>query len=79
MMPLSFLMATRFSNTGRPSAKPGCDVAVHYLFFVLRTLPPPQVFAQIAFGYALAAADPRRRVTSDDVETLHRRLSLSAA
>ena len=27
----------------------------------------------------LAAADPRRRITSDDVETIHRRLSLSAA
>jgi adenosine deaminase len=35
------------------------DVSVHYLFFVLRTLPPRQVFAQIALGYALAAADPR--------------------
>jgi len=27
----------------------------------------------------LAAADPRRRITPDDVETIHRRLSLSAA
>ena len=27
----------------------------------------------------LAAADPRRRITADDVETIHRRLSLSAA
>jgi len=44
---------------GTPAAKPGCDVAVHYLFFVLRTLPPAPVFAQIALGYALAAADPR--------------------
>lgn len=44
---------------GTPQARPGCDVAVHYLFFVLRTLPPSQVFAQIALGYALAAVDPR--------------------
>lgn len=44
---------------GTPGAQPGCAVAVHYLFFVLRTLPPQQVFAQIALGYALAAADPR--------------------
>jgi adenosine deaminase len=44
---------------GTAQAKPGCDVAVHYLFFVLRTLPPSQVFAQIALGYALSAADPR--------------------
>jgi type II secretory pathway predicted ATPase ExeA len=27
----------------------------------------------------LAAADPRRRLTSDDIETIHRRLSLTAA
>lgn len=36
-----------------------CAVDVHYLFFVLRTLPPEQVFAQIALGFALADADPR--------------------
>jgi adenosine deaminase len=44
---------------GTAQAKPGCDVAAHYLFFVLRTLPAAQVFAQIALGYALCAADPR--------------------
>jgi adenosine deaminase len=44
---------------GAPAAKPGCAVDVRYLFFVLRTLPPAQVFAQMALGYALAAADPR--------------------
>jgi adenosine deaminase len=37
---------------------PRCGVRVHYLFFVLRTLPPQQVFAQMALGYALAAEDP---------------------
>jgi adenosine deaminase len=42
-----------------PVAKAACGVTVHYLFFVLRTLQPRQVFAQIALGYALAAADPR--------------------
>ncbi|HEY0300765.1 MAG TPA: hypothetical protein VGC36_05510 [Rhizomicrobium sp.] len=36
-----------------------CAVTVHYLFYVVRTLPPKLVFAQIALGYALAAADPR--------------------
>jgi adenosine deaminase len=41
------------------AAKAGCNVEVRYLFFVLRTLPPEQVFAQMALGYALAAADPR--------------------
>jgi adenosine deaminase len=44
---------------GTATAKPGCKVEVRYLFFVLRTLPPNQVFAQTALGYALAAADPR--------------------
>ena len=44
---------------GTSAAKSGCAVDVHYLFFVLRTLPPAPVFAQIALGYALAAADPR--------------------
>jgi adenosine deaminase len=44
---------------GTSSAKPGCAVTVRYLFFVLRTIPPAQVFAQAALGFALAAADPR--------------------
>jgi len=44
---------------GAPSAKPGCDVAAHYLFFVLRTLPASQVFAQAALGFALADGDSR--------------------
>jgi adenosine deaminase len=44
-------------GTARPD--PGCEVQTRYLFFVLRLLPPPQVFAQIALGYALAQADPR--------------------
>ncbi|HEY0107231.1 MAG TPA: hypothetical protein VGB91_14210, partial [Rhizomicrobium sp.] len=44
---------------GTPQAEAGCAVQVRYLFFVLRTLPPRPVFAQIALGHALAAADPR--------------------
>ena len=40
-------------------ASPGYRVRTHYLFFVLRTLPPQQVFAQIALGFALVKADPR--------------------
>ena len=39
--------------------EPGCAVEVRYLFYVVRTLQPGQVFAQIALGYALAAADSR--------------------
>ena len=41
------------------SLPPACAVKVHYLVFVLRTLRPAQVFAQIALGYALVVADPR--------------------
>jgi len=36
-----------------------CILDVRYLFFVLRTLPPEQVFAQMALGFALCAADRR--------------------
>ena len=42
-----------------PPVRPACRIDTHYLFFVLRTLPPQKVFAQIALGYALVAADPR--------------------
>jgi adenosine deaminase len=38
---------------------PACDVEVRYLFYVLRTLPPRQVFAQMALGFAMAEGDPR--------------------
>jgi adenosine deaminase len=44
---------------GGAKPQPGCEVQTRYLFFVLRTLQPGQVFAQIALGYALARADPR--------------------
>ncbi len=44
---------------GTPAAKPGCAVQARYLFFVLRTIPPQQAFAQLVLGYALVAADPR--------------------
>jgi adenosine deaminase len=38
---------------------PSCGtVTRRFLFFVLRTLPPRQVFAQMALGFALAANDP---------------------
>ena len=44
-------------NTASPDY--ACGVKVHYLYFVLRTLPPKQVFAQMALGFALADSDPR--------------------
>ena len=42
-----------------PAPPAACAVKVHYLFYVVRTLPPKLVFAQIALGFALAATDPR--------------------
>jgi adenosine deaminase len=44
---------------GTSKSQAGCEVQTRYIFFVLRTLPPSQVFAQIALGYALVRADPR--------------------
>jgi hypothetical protein len=44
---------------GTPSAAPGCQVTLRYLYQVLRGLPPEQVFAQILTGFEVASADPR--------------------
>lgn len=44
---------------GTPEANAGCDVAVRYLYQVLRGLAPEQVFAQILLGFELASSDPR--------------------
>lgn len=44
---------------GTPEAHPGCSVSVHYIFQVLRTLPPQAVYAQLDAGYAVVKADPR--------------------
>ncbi len=38
---------------------PACGVEMRYLYTAIRTVPPGQVFAQLAFGFALAEADPR--------------------
>jgi adenosine deaminase len=40
-------------------AKPPCRVKIHYLWTVLRTLPPAQVFTSALVGFELAGADPR--------------------
>ena len=53
------MMVTRLSCQLPDAPDPACAVRVHYLYFVLRTLPPRQVFAQMALGFALCAADPR--------------------
>ncbi|MFD1106384.1 adenosine deaminase family protein [Sphingobium olei] len=38
---------------------PACDVPMRYLFTALRTVPPAQVFAQLALAFATADVDPR--------------------
>ncbi len=38
---------------------PGCGVTVRLLAQAIRTLPAPQVFAQLVFGFRLARADDR--------------------
>ena len=52
LTPCSMLAVSTTTNAA-------CVMPVRYLFFVLRTLPPKQVFAQMAFGFALADADRR--------------------
>ncbi|MCQ8278073.1 adenosine deaminase [Acetobacteraceae bacterium KSS8] len=42
-----------------PDADPGCRVTIRFQTFLLRVLPPGAVFAQMAYSYALVAADPR--------------------
>ena len=43
---------------GTADAEPGCDVAVRYIYQVLRGLPREAVFAQILLGFELASSDP---------------------
>ena len=49
----------RVLRCGTAGADPGCAVTIRYQVFLLRTLPPAAVFAQMAYGYALVQADPR--------------------
>ena len=49
----------RLLRCDRADASPGCQVEYRYLTYVLRTLPQPFVFGQMALNYALVAADPR--------------------
>jgi adenosine deaminase len=39
--------------------EPACNVTIRYQTFSLRTVPPQAVFAQMAYDFALALADPR--------------------
>jgi len=39
--------------------EPACQVAIRFLTYSLRTLPPQAVFAQIAYDFAVVQSDPR--------------------
>lgn len=47
---------------GEPDASPACAVEYRYVTYVLRTLPQPFVFGQMALNYALVAAGDSRYV-----------------
>jgi adenosine deaminase len=51
--------SARIDGCNTRSPKPACNVGIRYLYTAIRTLPPAQVFAQLAFGFALVEADPR--------------------
>ncbi|MEJ2457443.1 MAG: adenosine deaminase, partial [Novosphingobium sp.] len=44
---------------GSTKADPACDVAVHYLTYALRGLPPRMVFRTLLASFAVAHRDPR--------------------
>ena len=46
----------------QPNADLGCGVRIHFLYQVLRSAPPQQVFAQTLLGFELATADPEHVV-----------------
>ena len=47
------------NGCGGATPAPACDVTIRYLFTALRTVPPAQVFAQLALAFATAETDPR--------------------
>lgn len=50
---------TRIDGCATATPKPGCGVEMRYLYTAIRTVPAAQVFAQLAFGFALVSADAR--------------------
>jgi adenosine deaminase len=54
--------ARQLLRCGRADASPACQVEYRYVTYVLRTLPQPFVFGQMALNYALVAAGDSRYV-----------------
>lgn len=48
----------QMEHCGQAGAQPACRVEIHFLYQVLRDMPPPAVFAQILLGFEAAATDP---------------------
>lgn len=48
----------QIEHCGQPDAKPGCSIQIRFLYQILRSFPPQQVFAQVLLGFEVASVDP---------------------
>ena len=48
----------QIEHCGQPDAKLGCSVAIRFIYQILRSFPPQQVFAQTLLGFEVASVDP---------------------
>jgi adenosine deaminase len=49
----------QIENCGQPSARAACSVKIRFLYQILRSNSPQQVFAQTLLGFEVASVDPR--------------------
>jgi adenosine deaminase len=49
----------KIDGCGSAAPTPACNVETRYHYTAIRTAPPAEVFAQLAYGFALVKADPR--------------------
>jgi len=48
----------QIEHCGQPDAKAACAVQIRFLYQILRSNPPQQVFAQVLLGFEVASVDP---------------------
>jgi adenosine deaminase len=48
----------QIEHCGQSDAKPACAVQIRFLYQILRSFPPQQVFAQVLLGFEVASVDP---------------------
>lgn len=48
----------QIEHCGQPDARPGCAIQIRFLYQILRSFPPQQVFAQVLLGFEVASIDP---------------------